>query len=508
MNISNQDERNWYYYQINNIRKNLKNVKIQEISSPPKLDNDNLCFSFSHPTDEGSRSLIKQIKRIIEEAVQQNTHLLICSFILNNNEILQLLRKASSKLQGKIYIIVGNQQNAFISFDKEIKSIDMGFSSLVGDGILIRYVENAHLKFITNGKTALICSTNLTSEGLFWNPEFGIIIEEKNALIALNKLFFHLWFIKSSSFLINGTWVAISEKESINPYILNPLQLKQNNTAKIILTSKSVIDDINKSNDLVDKEVMYDKIVELINDAEKSIEIAMYGVYLASGDKFKKIKDILIKKADLIDVRILVPSVKVILSRDMRMTLEELKTNNIKIRYYKELHGKCIIIDNTKVLLMTGNIDNYLLRNNSYDIGYIIKESAVVSNFLTFYNHLWDEAAEECDANISINLHLDLSIRSYNLIAYKPLISVKRLDELIKNSQSIKLFLHENNCLLQVKRDQYLHVYFQLRDNQSTEFSGDTFNLTGIIDDKPNINLKMALSLSVEKLDLKLFWEG
>ena len=234
MNINNQDERNWYYYQINNIRKNLKNLKIREISSPPKLDNnDNLCFSFSHPINEGNRSLIKQIKRIIEEAVQQNTHLLICSFILNNNEILQLLRKASFKLQGKIYIIVGNQQNAFISFDKDIKSIDMGFSSLVGDGILIIYVENAHLKFITNGKTALICSTNLTSEGLFWNPEFGIRIEEKNALIALNKLFFHLWFIKSSSFLIKGTWVPISEKKRINIYIKNPLQLKQNDSAKI-----------------------------------------------------------------------------------------------------------------------------------------------------------------------------------------------------------------------------------------------------------------------------------
>ena len=177
--ISDSKEKDWYYYLITHVNAMEEKLKPQETLKLPEMDDkDNYSFSFTHLNNNAKRSLFNQIKRIINEAIEQDTYLLLCSFYLNNNEIIDLLKMASGKLQGKIYIIVGNKQNTYISFNKELECKQEGFSSLRHYGVLIRYVENAHLKFISNGKTSLICSTNMTSEGLFRNPEFGLIFIE------------------------------------------------------------------------------------------------------------------------------------------------------------------------------------------------------------------------------------------------------------------------------------------------------------------------------------------
>jgi len=88
--------------------------------------------------------------------------------------------------------------------------------------------------------------------------------------------------------------------------------------------------------------------------------------FLSSNNKLKKIKSLLKKKAEgSVKIRILVPSVKVnFYSKEMKKELKELEEENISIRYYRELHGKCIIIDNKQVLFLTGNIDSHLIKDN------------------------------------------------------------------------------------------------------------------------------------------------
>lgn len=133
---------------------------------------------------------------------------------------------------------------------------------------------------------------------------------------------------------------------------------------------------------------------------------------MSSNAKLEKIKTLLKKKAEeSVEVRILVPSVKVnFYSKDLKKELEELEKEKILVRYYRKLHGKCIIIDKMQVLIMTGNIDSHIIEDKSYDIGYLANESAVVKNVVLFFDHLWAEAADECDAANPINLHLDLTI--------------------------------------------------------------------------------------------------
>jgi len=81
----------------------------------------------------------------------------------------------------------------------------------------------------------------------------------------------------------------------------------------------------------------------------------------------------------------------------MKNELKELEQEKISTRYYRELHGKCLIVDKKLVLIMTGNIDRYIIKDNSYDVGYLTRQSAIVNNVMRFYKHLWAEAADESD---------------------------------------------------------------------------------------------------------------
>ncbi len=327
----------------------------------------------------------------------------------------------------------------------------------------------------------------------------------------MSFLFFNLWYTNSSSFLVNDIWTEIPSTYRQSPKDNNDKKIKQINKSNIILTAKSAIQELNKDGNLVYEKSMYEVLVEIISSAKESIDIALYSLFLSSNEKLKKIKSLLKKKVEeSVNIRILVPSVKVnFYSKEMRNELKELEKEIISIRYYKELHGKCIVIDKKKVLIMTGNIDSYLISDNSYDIGYLTNNSAIVNNVVHFYDHLWAEAADECDIDNSVNLHLDLTIRSYEFISFKPPVSVKTLKKRIEESKTIRLFLHETGSLLQITgaNNRSLNVYFQQSDYQSSEYVGDMLNITGIVDDRPNMKKKEAMSFSVEKLDLRLFWE-
>lgn len=83
---------------------------------------------------------------------------------------------------------------------------------------------------------------------------------------------------------------------------------------------------------------------------------------------------------------------------------------------------------------------------------------------------------------------------------------MKRCKNLVNESQSIRLYLHESGSLLTVKdiNDKRLNLYFEPRDHQSSDYSGDVLNLTGIVNDDPHLNIKEDMSFSVKKLDIRL----
>jgi len=116
-----------------------------------------------------------------------------------------------------------------------------------------------------------------------------------------------------------------------------------------------------------------------------------------------------------IKIRILVPSIKTKFSQLMQKTLKKFSQNRITVKFYRELHGKCLIIDEKHILIFTSIIDHFLADEKSYDIGYVVSNQVAVKNFCSFFEHLWMESVENFDVNTPINIHIDLVIKSYEL---------------------------------------------------------------------------------------------
>ncbi len=502
-NTKESPSRKLIFYQINHVSQIDQEIKAQEVNQPPELiPNDKNTFLFTHPLNKDERSIIYQVKDLIEDAVQNDSYLLVSSFILNNNEIVNFIKKAAQKLKGKVYLILGSKLYAYLSFNRANEFVNEGFSALTKSGVLVRYMKNAHLKFITSGRKSLICTTNFTTEGLYNNPEFGMLLEFENVIKSLNRLFFYLWFRKCESMLVNGNWFTVlSDKD--HPQF-KPLKINQ---PEIIITSKRIKNDINRDNPVLNKTTLYEVMIEQLDSAKKSLDIAIYIFIGLKITELTQLIDIITDKAsNQIKVRLLVPSVNVNYRVDMKNLLEKLKRKGVAIKYYRELHGKCIIVDSKRSLMFTGNIDRYLISPDSCDIGWISEEPIVVKNFCKVYDHLWSEASEESDIDATIDVHLDLVIKSYELISFRPPISVNILKKIIQESKKIRLFINGLNALISIKGQKTLNLFINLSENNASEFTSGALNLSGILNSKPTLNRKEALSYSIQKLDLKLFW--
>ncbi|MHA1385239.1 MAG: phospholipase D-like domain-containing protein [Candidatus Helarchaeota archaeon] len=505
MNKEKGYKKEWYYDYINYKKLERTEDKVQEVSKYPDLDKtDELEFAFTHALQDYERSLFNQIKLIIDEAINSNSYLLICSFIINNFEIIELIQNAATKLRGKIYILLGKKKHSFISYKKNYGLMEKSISTLAKSGVLIRYMPNAHLKFIINGKKSLILTANLTTEGLFKNPEFGIVLKNDSICRQLNRLFSYLWFKKSTQMLINNNWREVPNNES---YSFGK-KILQTVKSELLMTSDSIIRNLNQKSQILKNKSLFEVLKESLAEAKESIDIAVYKFNIPFKNRLEELEKILIQKAkDKISVRLLVPVIKTQYDENMRQILKKLEENGIKIKYYRELHGKCVILDKNKAFLLTGNIDNYLIKDDSCDIGYNITNPITVKNLNIFYNHLWKEAADRWDIFTPIDLHIDLVINSYYAIFKNSAISLSRLNHIIQDSEKIQFYWYENEALLEIHNNhKKLRLYIDLEDESLLDFQEETFYLSGLLRRRSRY-IGEKNYCTVNKLELKLLWE-
>ncbi len=471
----------------------------------PEFTEDNDVFSFTHKFVPEKMSIIVKIKSAIKKAMDSQTYLILSSFMISNTEIFGLIEESLKVLQGKVYIIVGNKFNTFASFDERNLYHNFGLSSLVHKGAQVRFVRNAHLKFISTDNSSLICTTNFTTEGLFRNPEFGIYLHDKELAIQLNRLFFYLWYNDCDSMLINDEWINI-QSQVINSISEKKIHI---NKPKLIISSNKKIQEINTNQTIISPKNLYTNIIDLLQSAKESIYLSVY-LFTNNTNQLKEIVKILLdlKRKGISDIRILIPSVKVQSTSTMKSLLEKLSKQGIGVKFYREIHGKCIIIDRTKVLLFTGNLDKYLSKDDSCDIGYILTINAVVQNFCLLYDHLWKEAADMFDQNAKINLQLDLVVRSYEMISSRIRISIPNLKLQIENAKSIQFFMHDKGNMLKITGENMwtTNLYFICENQDEITDQGGYLILRGIMDRSSKMVLKEASVFSIEKLDIRFLW--
>lgn len=506
MNNLSDEKTTWFYHQLAALSKNLfpNNVKYQKQEEIPSMDdNDEKVFIFTHGAGSHERSLDKMVKTAIDSAVQNEEYILLSSFVINNTEILEKLKEACEHLPGKVYILVGRTEPISVSYDYLGNISYGGLNELAKCGGLIRKKEHAHLKFLVSGsKFAIIMTTNITTEGLTKNPEFGLVIKDQSVIRALKRLYMILWTEKSENILIQGDWKKAPTWSPFKKRITE----RDSFQLKLILSSEIMKNEINEKEQILHQKSLLTVIKDLIGIAKKNIQLSAYLIILKKDDPL--IELLLEKVKEGVKIQIIVPQVKVQTNSKMESTLNYLKSHNINIRYYRELHGKMIVIDQKKCLLFTGNLDKYLKSDYTYDIGIEIQNPATIYNMSKLFEHLWNEASTEYEKFAPINLDMDLVILSEDSISTRHRnISVRTLEKIIQNNEGIDWFLNGDESKLRIYGLNRRTLTISM-ENKTVDDYDEFTQITAKVKSHTSFKDKESALFSVNELRLRLFWES
>lgn len=506
-NLSDELNAKWFYNQVTALSKDIfiRTGDYQKLEDLPRMDNhDEKNFIFTHGGGSHERSIDQTIITAIDNAIENKEFLLLSSFIINNTEILEKLKEACHHLPGKVYILVGRPEPISVSYDFTGQISYGGLAELAIHGGLIRRKENAHLKFLVSGSgLAIIMTTNITTEGLRRNPEFGLVIKDQIIIHALKRLFMVLWMEKAENTLIQKKWTPAPNWKPVK----RKISKEAPSSFKLILSSNVLRKEINKNEQILCKDKLSKIVEDLIESADNVIKISTYSINL---DEKSHLLKLLIEKAEKnVEIQILVPLVKVQQNNNMKSILMRLKSHpNIDVRYYRELHGKLIHVDNEKVLLLTANLDRFLFSDETYDIGIEIQEPATIRNMETIFDHLWNEASTGFEMYAPINLDVNLVVYSEDSISPRHRnVSVLTLAKIVKDNDKMEWLLHENESILRIYQANGRKFDVPMEHNSIDDYDEYT-TVTAKITPSSTFKKKEATFFTVNELRLRVLWEG
>ncbi len=499
---TNEVRNNWFYYPIQFLNKIIISEQFQKQEELPNFnDEDHNAFLFTHIEEKESRSLNKEIQSLINEAVINDEFILLSSFLINNAEMMHLLIDAAKKMPGKVYILIGLDQSIFGSFNQKGEFEEIGLSDIAYAGGLVRKTRGAHLKFLVAGKNAIIMTTNLTSEGLYRNPEFGITFRGNLEVArALKRIFSLLWHTKSETLLYQTKWLPAAKWNVVKT--LNTTNLRV--VPELILSSDKLISEINDKVQVLNSKTLLQIITEELKRARESIQIAVYAFELKADSEIVKILSDKVKNN--VSVSILVPEMRTIISRSMTKILNDLKKLGVQVRYYRELHGKLLLIDQTSVIVFTGNFDAYLEKPNSFDIGFLTESTPLIQNCTTFFNHLWKEAAIKCGIGARLHLNVDLVVKSAEYLSNYQHLSVTKIKDIVSHCEKIIFYFTEKSSILEINGLDNRKLNLIL-DHKTVDFDNERVDISAILSKITPVDKKNVITFQIESLNLRLFWE-
>ena len=334
-------------------------------------------------TRENNTSLRNEILKLIVESTDV---LKICSFIITDKDIFEVILEKAKTSNVAIFILTQLDENKLKNssslFDflteEEIKENPskthlMYIKKLFDYGVHVRASISAHAKFIiADRKKGFITSANLTTPSLTFNTESGVYLNE-NDTQELDKLF-DVIFQKGTRF---RQFLSISKK--------NKMLVVQTDTS----IEKRYLPDPSKSNLRYTFEDetnnLYDEIVKIINDASTYLYISTYSIvglrYLP--EFIQAIKEAK-KRGILINI-----FCRGMNHRNDHLTdSSTLHAEGCKIFADMFNHSKGIINEKTG-LIFTANIDGNHGLKNGFEVGYILNEIQRLE-FLEIHKYLID----------------------------------------------------------------------------------------------------------------------
>lgn len=336
-------------------------------------------------THDNKREILDTILEILSSAKQ---YVKICSFIIDNKDVVDLLKKQMKDRGLSVFILTAvNEEKIKVDILDDDESNDFTKSrhfefidELAKAGAHIRASSNAHAKFIVeDGEKALIMSANLTDpslrnndKGKNPNDESGIVISEIHEVDKVERIF--------DSIFLYGTefkkFISISERTQL-------ISKQEIDICKDDFPSNhtNIIWSYDKIHHLI-----YENINLAIESANESINLSTYSIIeLGNLAEFvSALSNFIQNKKGTVKI----------FCRAMNHRNDHLESccllAEMGVELYGDIfnHSKGISIDNDNGIIFTANIDGRHGLKSGFEIGYKIQnDNKVFVSFNSFLRH-------------------------------------------------------------------------------------------------------------------------
>jgi phosphatidylserine/phosphatidylglycerophosphate/cardiolipin synthase-like enzyme len=331
-------------------------------------------------TQKGNSSLRQEILKLIIDA---RNVLKICSFIITDKQIYELLLDKAKERKVAIFILTQLDQTKLTNrslledflTEEEIEDSSSQnhlncIKNLFDQGVHVRASTTAHAKFIISDRNiGFITSANMTTPSLGLNTESGVYLRDNDA-IELDKLF-DIVFQKGTKY---RQYITASKRKTFVVQGENKVDtnlLPAPNATQLRYT----YEDANSN--------LYEEIIQITNASNEYLFLSAYSI--VGLESLPELVDAL-RSAKQRGVSI------DIFCRGMNYRNDHLRGSdiiaNIGCNIYADVynHSKGIINENTG-MLFTANIDGNHGLKNGFEVGYILDDRQRLE-FLHFHKHL------------------------------------------------------------------------------------------------------------------------
>ncbi|MGP6238996.1 phospholipase D-like domain-containing protein [Cuniculiplasma sp. SKW4] len=311
--------------------------------------------------------------RILEIISSTRDILCISSFIIQDSDIFSEIEKCTHR-GARVYILTSGEQQLPDPYDddfsrKERKDAGIELIKRLGKRALLKSGENLHSKFIiSDPKTnprAMMFTFNLTVRAMNENLEIAIELSRSAAIELYHQFIKGFWVVSKRILTLSSGNSSSLNAAKEHPEFAGTMSIP--NEIKWTINNETLI---------------REELRNLIISANSSISISSW-TFEAS----HVIAEELIKKAKSgIDVTVFTRPHEV-----NAPFLREIIENGAKVYCHRLLHGKSVVIDGSRGMIMTANVSK-LGMDEGFETAVILKEDQV--EILKQIHNEWKNRAE------------------------------------------------------------------------------------------------------------------
>jgi phosphatidylserine/phosphatidylglycerophosphate/cardiolipin synthase-like enzyme len=353
---------------------------------------------FNHLSTFPERSTIKEA--VLDLLSQAQRHIFFCNFLLQDEDVLEALLKAATRLRGHVYILTTLKSDDFAregagdeaegDFESHISCV----KQLTQQGLLVKARSDCHAKFMTiDDEEAIVTSANAvpTCYGNIKNPhggtreanaENGVLFRVSAEVRRLSNFFRAMWRDGCNYYVAPDRQVFEVQQIQIEPPAVHPAEPAQPaDEGEVLWTAPG------------DGRILR-RFIDMIQRAQHRVSLS---TWVIKGMDTHELGDAIRQAGERgVQFQILVRGMN---WRDDHRRQCYLMSRALGARgtilgdYWN--HSKALVMDNDAALMLTANMDAQHGLDRGIEVGFYSRRAPFVMAVSTFLDRLASDAAFE-----------------------------------------------------------------------------------------------------------------